>query len=190
MPDDKIEFASSVVGTLKQDVSVLKTRVDTFDKNLDKLTDISLNVSKLLAVHEQRIEASEKVNRALPNIIEKHREEAQQSATRVNDRAVKVESDLRVEITKSQREILDEIKAVNNGMHNIRADVVSTAAGIKIDLENQIDAKEIFMNAKLAMLDDRLSSMQKIIWIVTGAATVAGAIISQLSGLLHISVGA
>jgi hypothetical protein len=187
--EEKIELVRTLAIDNQRDISSLKVKVDIFDNNLDKLTDISLNVSKLLAVHEQRIDTAEKAYRTLPDIIEKHRQEAQAHATRALDKASKVETDLRAEIGKSQKEILDEIKIVSNGMNNLRLDFTSSNIVLKDDLELQITNKEVHLTKKIEALDERIGAIQKLVWIVTGGAAVVGAVASQLSGLLHITLG-
>jgi hypothetical protein len=188
-PEEKIELVRTLAGDNQRDISSLKVKVDIFDNNLDKLTDISLNVSKLLAVHEQRIDTAEKAYKTLPDIIEKHRQEAMSQAQRALDKAAKVESDLRMEIGKSQKEILDEIKAVNNGMTSLRLDFNSTNIVLKDDLELQIANKEVGLIKKIDALDERIGAIQKLVWIVTGGAAVVGAVASQLSGLINVTLG-
>lgn len=42
------------------EIEVLKVVVSKLDESLDKMTDVSNNISKILAVHEQRIDSLEK----------------------------------------------------------------------------------------------------------------------------------
>ena len=44
----------------ESEIEVLKVVVSKLDESLDKMTDVSNNISKILAVHEQRIDSLEK----------------------------------------------------------------------------------------------------------------------------------
>lgn len=51
-------------------------RLDRIEQTLEKLADVQLDLTKMLAVHEQRIQSSEKHVTSIEEILERRREES------------------------------------------------------------------------------------------------------------------
>jgi len=51
-------------------------RVDRIEQTLEKLADVQIDLTKMLAVHEQRIQSSEKHVSSIEDILERRREES------------------------------------------------------------------------------------------------------------------
>jgi hypothetical protein len=58
------------------DLSSLEKRLDRLELLIEKLTNVQIDLSKMLAVHEQRINISEKNVNYLEEVVEKRREES------------------------------------------------------------------------------------------------------------------
>jgi len=58
------------------DLSSLEKRLDRLELLIEKLTNVQIDLSKMLAVHEQRINSSEKNVNYLEEVVEKRREES------------------------------------------------------------------------------------------------------------------
>ena len=58
------------------DLSSLEKRQDRLELLIEKLTNVQIDLSKMLAVHEQRINSSEKNVNYLEEVVEKRREES------------------------------------------------------------------------------------------------------------------
>jgi DNA anti-recombination protein RmuC len=145
--------------------------IDKFDTALDKITEVSMNVSKLLAVHEQRIETQEITSKEFPLLLENRRQEFNQHVSDLYNRITTNEQELRRDMTNGQKEILSEIK-------NLRTEVMNHAESMKTDLEEKIDTK-------IDLVSDRVSKLEKLAWIVIGAASIVGFLIAQGVGLLQ-----
>lgn len=177
--EDKIEAVKAIVIDTQRDVATLKVKSDYFENNIDKLTDISSNITRLLAVHEQRLEAAEKVNRSLPDVIEQRRQEAQSQVVRVMDRINSVDTELRHEINNNQKQILDEIKSVHDGVTQLRIDMSAANSKLKTDLEDDFETK-------IQEMDKRITDINKWMWTMMGGIAVLGAILAAFNGLIHI----
>lgn len=51
-------------------------RLDRIEQTLEKLADVQIDLTKMLAVHEQRIQSSEKHVTSIEEILERRREES------------------------------------------------------------------------------------------------------------------
>lgn len=80
------------VELLKRDMELLANLAGKFDVAIDKLTEVSQSVDKMLALHEQRLENQEQQREILHNRI----------------------SDLKKEVTDHIRELRDENRVQHN----------------------------------------------------------------------------
>jgi ElaB/YqjD/DUF883 family membrane-anchored ribosome-binding protein len=80
------------VELLKRDMELLANLAGKFDVAIDKLTDVSQSVDKMLALHEQRIENQEQQREILHNRI----------------------SDFKKEVTDNIRDLRDENRVQHN----------------------------------------------------------------------------
>jgi hypothetical protein len=111
---------------------------------IQRLTEISSDLSKMLAVHEQRIGQHEKKQDLLEFSIEKRRDELLAAVERINrdiDASLaRLEADTKVR----HIEVLEKIKAVDD-----------------------------YHNSEITKLTNRISTFEKYVWMAIGAITVA-----------------
>lgn len=99
--------------TVETDVEVLKTLVGKLDTSIEKITDVSNQITMMLAVHERRLDD-----------LDNDGELARQSIKDVHSR-----------LTTVSREIVEEIKSIER---NIRTDSTSQHSA----LSNKMDAMD------------------------------------------------
>ena len=107
--------------SLQKDMAQIGPLVERLDITIEKLTEVSSNVSTLLAVHDNRIEFHEKVLEKIQTLIEDNRRESDKNIKDVYYRVENVERDLYSEIEANQEKVLKEIKdmrAESNLQHN------------------------------------------------------------------------
>ena len=107
--------------SLQKDMAQIGPLVERLDITIEKLTEVSANVSTLLAVHDNRIEFHEKVLEKIQTLIEDNRRESDKNIKDVYFRVETVERDLYSEIEANQEKVLKEIKdmrAESNLQHN------------------------------------------------------------------------
>lgn len=66
------------VANLQKNYGQISALVDRLDTTIEKLSDLSNNISRLLAVHEHKIEYQEKQTEFLMSLIEKRKQESDQ----------------------------------------------------------------------------------------------------------------
>lgn len=67
--------AEAVIIDLQKKTERMDVMLDRLDTSIEKLTEVSQNVSKLLAVHEEKLDQQEKINNNISNMIEQRRNE-------------------------------------------------------------------------------------------------------------------
>jgi hypothetical protein len=164
---------------VEKKVAAQEVLVSRFDSALDKISEVSLNVSKLLAVHEQRIEAQEETTRRIAEQTENRRKEVVDAQDALHSKVNSVEQRLRTEMADGQKEILSEIKSLRTDMNDLGDDLKEQNESAKEELSAEIDNK-------IDKVTVRVSTLERIQWIAIGGATVIGFLLSQALGLFEL----
>lgn len=131
-------------------VKVLESVVSKIDSSIEKLTEVSNSIGKLLAVHDERLNTLEKTN----------------------DRTEDDIKDLHSRITTISREICDKLDQVETMIeHRLKESSEASAKGhaeIKADIES-----------KITKLVTRVEILEKWKYWVVGAATAVGYIVNK-----------
>ena len=126
-------------------VQVLESVVSRLDTNIEKLTELSNSISKLLAVHDSRLASLEKEN-----------DKAEESIKEIHSR-----------ITTISREICDKIDAVEGMIETKLVQSAEASAKSHADIRTDIETKINVLSARVGILETWR-------WIIIGAATVVG----------------
>lgn len=144
-----LQKLSENVSYLQQDMAKVGTLVDRLDTTIDKLADISNNVSSLLAVHETKLTSQEIISKNITDIVEKRRVETDDKIQLLHGRISSGEKELGEKIDMQYDEIMKELKEMR---------VESTTQHNK--------------------LSSRITTMEKWMWTVIGGSAVVGGLIT------------
>lgn len=137
------------VSYLHKDMAVVSKLVERLDTTIDKLTDISNNVSNLLAVHETKLSSQEIITKQISDLVEARRVETDEKVKLLHERISSGERELKASIDDQYDELMKEIKemrAESTVQHNT--------------------------------LSDRITTMEKWMWTVLGGSAIVGGIIA------------
>jgi len=148
--DSEIRKISEDISYLKQDMSKVGTLVERLDTTIDKLTQVSYNVSQLLAVHESKLTAQESFTKQTAELVEKRRVETEEKLQLIHARISSGEKELQVKIDEQYDEILEEIKGLRN--------------------EATTQHKE---------MNGRMTRLERWMWIIVGGGTVVAFILNN-----------
>lgn len=162
MPD-----TSSRLIEVEKKVAATEVLVSKFDSALDKISEVSLNVSKLLAVHEQRLETQEE-----------HARNSKAADQDLHSRISSTEQRLRQEMTDGQKEILGEIKNLRSDVEELGDELSDKHDTLRTELETSV-------TTKVDAVSTRVTKLERLAWIVIGATTILGFLIAQGVGLLQ-----
>ena len=149
MSNQSLDKLSEDVSYLLKDMAVVGALVDRLDTTIDKLTDISSNVSNLLAVHETKLSSQEIISKQLSDLVEARRVEADEKIQTLHERISSGEREIKEKIDEQYDDLMLEIKAMRH------------------DQQTQH-----------AALSERITTMEKWQWLVIGGSAVVGAILA------------
>jgi len=140
---------------LETELEVLKSVVGKLDSSLEKISEVSNSIGKLLAVHDERLNSLEKVS----------------------DKRDREIDELHSRITTQTREILEKLESMEKRIEERmkHAAVVSTQQHNDIKNEIQGDMKE---------MEDRIRTLEKWKWYIMGAGAAIGYALSNLIPLI------
>lgn len=136
---------------LEVEVEVLKTVVSKLDHSIEKISQVSNDIGRLLAVHNERIDQLERV-----------------SVARMED--IK---DLHSRVTTGNREISEKIDNLDRCMEERmrKAAIASKEQHEEIQKEIQKDVKEI---------SERVDTLETWRWMIVGGAVAIGYVVGNL----------
>lgn len=101
MPEDiKIDLE-----ILKREYSQLNVLIARLDTTIEKLSEVSSGINRMLAVHENRLEQQEETTRIIFDLLEQRRKEVIESME-------KLKREIEQEATKSHAPILEKLDKV------------------------------------------------------------------------------
>lgn len=152
------ESLESKIHILEHDVKQMGQLFDRMDVAIEKITDISNCVNKMLAVHEQKIMQNAEDSEDLFHLVEKRRIEMDDNIKEIHSR-----------ITTNGREMQKEMNEhVLRIMHAIE------------ELKDVMLSKEREVLKETKSLEDRIATLEKRQWFYIGAATVIGFIAGNM----------
>jgi chromosome segregation ATPase len=136
---------------LKKDVDSMSNLMGKLDTAIEKLTSVANSLDRVIAVHENRLEYHDDVDKELFSLIEDRRKEAKEQYEVLHKRIGDMREDFEDNLETSIREMMQEIKDMKQK-----------------DAEHHKDVA------------DRLTKLEMWKWYVIGMATLAGIIFSML----------
>ena len=97
------------VENLKHDMTKIGVLVDRLDITIEKLTEVSTNVSHLLTIQGSRLEYQEKNHDRLQLLIEERRRETGDSLDKLEKKIEKVEEEAQAAISDTEETIISKL---------------------------------------------------------------------------------
>lgn len=140
---------------VETELEVLKSVVNKLDSSLEKISEVSNNISRLLAVHHERLDQLERnVDKRDDDIKELHSR-----------------------ITTQTREIVDKISMLERNIEDRMKEGARAAKEQHQEIQKEIQADII-------KLDDRLGIIERWRWYILGAAGAVGYLIGNLTDIV------
>ena len=137
---------------LKSDMAQINVLVDRIDVTIEKLTEVSKNISELLAVQANRLEFQEKITQQLSVLMEKRRDESEENIRYLREEMEKVEKDLNKVLDEKYHDMLDEIKSIRD--------------------DNSKQHQQ---------MQDKFSQFERWMWMVSGGAVIIAFLLSKIA---------
>jgi len=139
------------VELLKRDFEQLASITEKLDVAIDKLSSVASSLDRMIAVHENRLEYHDQIDKELFTLIEERRKEAKEQYEALHTRMGKMRDEFDSDLADAMREIMHEIK----------------------DLKR----KDAMFHIEMS---DRLTRLEKWRWVITGGAIAAGFMFAKM----------
>lgn len=140
---------------LESEIGVLKSVVTKLDSSLEKISEASNNIGRLLAVHNERLVQLEKTSDQRSDDIK----------------------ELNQRITHQTKEIIEKITSLEKTM-----EARLSANSNELKKQNQDIQKEI--QHDIGTLDDRIAILERWRWYIIGGAAAIGYLIGNLADIV------
>jgi ferritin-like metal-binding protein YciE len=114
------------------DLSSLEKRQDRLELLIEKLTNIQIDLNKILAVHEQRINSTEKHFDELENVVEKRREESDIKLKDVYDTMRSEDNKILAELNSIRKESTEQHNILANKINEIEKRLWMYIGGVSV----------------------------------------------------------
>jgi uncharacterized membrane protein len=147
-----IKKLETEVNSLQRDMAQIGVLVDRLDVTIEKLTEVSTTVSRLLAVQENRLENQEKIADKLQTSFENHKSETNKTVKEIYGKIQDVEADLLKDMESNQDKVIKKIE--------------------ELKTEGSTQHKE---------MSDRMTRLERWMWILIGGGVVLGFIVQNIN---------
>jgi len=154
------------VAVLKSDVNRMASLFEKMDAAIEKMGDVSNNIARMLAVHEERLNKQDDIDEELFSLVEKRRQEIQSDIKELHSRITTVSRELADDLTETEQRIMT---AMTYGTSEIKKCITDEFKSIT---EKQMD------------LDKRVTELERWKWLIMGGSIVLGAFAHELVGLV------
>lgn len=143
---------------LEVELEVLKSVVNKLDSSLEKISEVSNSIARLLAVHDERLDS-----------IEKHGDKREEEI-----------KDLHSRITTQTREIVEKLESLEKRI----GDRMKQNSDASIEGHRAIQNE---IKTEMKRIDSRIRELERWRWYVLGAAAALAFIMSNspIAKLLH-----
>lgn len=146
---------------LESEVEVLKSVVSKLDASIDKIAQVSQDIGKILAVHEQRLDNIDKVSERREHEIK----------------------ELHSRITTGNREIVEKIEELEDRLDHKMKENGENATKQHNDIQKEIQKDIEAIAEGLQKLENRTESLERWKWYVIGAVATIGYLLGHLEWL-------
>jgi chromosome segregation ATPase len=156
------------VALLESDVNRMASLFEKMDVAIDRMGEVSNNIARMLAVHEERLNKQDDLDEELFALVEKRRQEIQGDIKELHSR-----------ITTTSRELSDDI---NETEQRLMTAMTYGMADIKKCITEETKASTEYTKD----LENRISDLERWKWLVMGGAIALGAFAHEIvSALLN-----
>lgn len=150
------------VAVLKSDVNRMTSLFSRLDAAIERMGDVSNNIAKMLAVHEERLSKQDDIDEELFSLVERRRQEIQGDIKDLHSRITTVSRELSDDITETEQRLMT---AMTYGTSEIKKCITEET---KIITEKQTE------------LEKRVTELERWKWLIMGGSIVIGAFAHEI----------
>lgn len=150
------------VAVLKSDVNRMTSLFSRLDTAIERMGDVSNNIAKMLAVHEERLSKQDDIDEELFSLVERRRQEIQGDIKDLHSRITTVSRELSDDITETEQRLMT---AMTYGTSEIKKCITEET---KVITEKQTE------------LEKRVTELERWKWLIMGGSVVIGAFAHEI----------
>lgn len=150
------------VAVLKSDVNRMTSLFSRLDTAIERMGDVSNNIAKMLAVHEERLSKQDDIDEELFSLVERRRQEIQGDIKDLHSRITTVSRELSDDITETEQRLMT---AMTYGTSEIKKCITEET---KVITEKQTE------------LEKRVTELERWKWLIMGGSIVIGAFAHEI----------
>ncbi len=159
----------SDIKVIANDLKQSNQIINKLDASIEKLTDISNNLTKLLTLQTQKIEQHDQVIKNILQETEKRKDFIDSRLTEVSHNFTELERNLTNRMDFDVKKILDsDIKKISD------------------EAKKNFDAIEALIDENAKSRDKRIDKLEKLSYMMMGGGVVIGYLVSYLPGILKV----
>jgi len=156
------------VALVEKEVGIVYGIFQKFESALEKMTEVSTSMQKLLAVHDQRIQERERAEASILESIERRRDEYARNAEKVSQKMEEMANELR-------KQVKEELEDLGDDMRNSMKELQDSQKEMLKKVEEKAEAQE----NKYGEMEKRVRALENWRWIVAGGGAVIGFILAK-----------
>ena len=106
------------IEVIKNDIKSIGQVNDRLDTAIGKLSEISTSIKTMLAIHDEKLDRTEEVDKVLFKLMEQRRTEQDKEVKVLEDKLSKNYEDLREQIELTDKRLMCEIRTLSNNLNN------------------------------------------------------------------------
>jgi len=154
------------LAVIEQELDQTGAVIKRIEHAIEKITDVTADIGKILAVHDQRLVRGEQATSDIFDLLEKRRHEMNEDIKEIHSR-----------ITTTTRELSTEIG-------NLQSCFLT---GIE-ELKRELKEDQKYHNDKQRTLEDRIAQLEKWRYMLVGGGIVGGLILNKLLTILDVTI--
>lgn len=152
------------VALVENDVQRLAGIATKTELAIERISEVSNNLAKMIAVHEERISHHETVNQELFTLVEKRKDDLQEDIKELHSRITTVSRELSDDITETERRLVTALQVGLQDVKRCITDEYATAGPKQEELEK------------------RIADLEKWRWLVIGGSIILGTFAHEIVG--------
>lgn len=152
------------IALLKSDVSRTTSLFQKLDTAIEKMSDVSNSIARMLAVHEERLNKHDTIDEELFTLIERRKNELQGDVKELHSRISTISRELSDDIRDTEQRIMTGLSA---GMNDLKRCITDETKAINVQHKD---------------LETRISDLEKWRWTIMGGSIILGAFAHEIIG--------
>ena len=107
------------VAILKRDIDRMSELFDKIDITIEKLSDVSISLNRMIAVQETRLVQQEDTTRRISTIIEEHRKQTEDNYEVINTRLNRIRDEMKDDMLAVTNKMTDKIDKLTTWITHI-----------------------------------------------------------------------